>query len=127
MVTLEGTASVFRAMRRSSINKLTGEIDPVEFLRRPPPQDEMGLSVDTVSIESCALSRDNVRVGELQVGQIRLLGLDVVPDTVTHANITGCPRKEEDLTRAMFLANELVKKTRLIPDEETPKRPKKKR
>src|SRR5260370_39078034 len=35
------------------------------------------------------------------------LGLNVVPDEPTHANVTGVPHQDDDVTRAMYIAGQL--------------------
>jgi hypothetical protein len=43
----------------------------------------------------------------LTAGQVTGLGLPVVPDSSTHANITGVPHEEDDADRAMSIAGQL--------------------
>ena len=88
-------------------------------MRRPPPKDEDGLSVDVKSADSCRKSlRDCYGVVSLHTGRLRDLQLDVVPDELSHANVTGLPRQEEDRTSAEHLASELARQARIVPPDE---------
>lgn len=120
MQTLPCSAIVYRAMlRKKWIDPISGTVLPAAFMRRPPPQDEDGLSVDIVSPASCASPfKQCYGVGSLHVGKVRDLGLDVQVDAAPHANITELPRKEEDAARAEWLASQLAKQARLIPPEQ---------
>lgn len=83
------------------------------FILRPLPRDKNGLSVDyNVEVpEGCASDLDpksKKGIFSLLVGCVRDLELDVIPDTDTHANITGLARVEDDSERAEQLAAALV-------------------
>jgi hypothetical protein len=83
-----------------------------------PDRDGIGLSVSP-TVEDC---RDNFTapiygIVSLHVGRIRDLGLDVVPDKPTHANIVNIPPREngnEIITKN--LAEDLKNLSRLISE-----------
>ena len=119
MATLPCSTIVYRAMARKDwIDRTTGQVLPAAFFRRPPPQNEDGLSVDFASARSCSKSLGKRHaVVSLHVGRVRDLQLDVVPDELSHANVTGLPRKEDDRTNAEHLASELAKQARNVPPD----------
>ncbi|MCI0490369.1 MAG: hypothetical protein L0229_27565 [Blastocatellia bacterium] len=96
------------------VDKKTGKIKPHAFRRRDA--DKKGLSVfieSNYSIEQCISSADFTchAVGRLQVGAVRELELDVIPDSLHHANInTSLPFPEEDDDRRNYLANRLAER-----------------
>ena len=110
---------VYRAMTRKSwVNRTTEQptILPSAFIRRPPPSDDDGLSMDILSAESCtAPFRESFGSASLHVGRIRDLGLDVVVDNPPHACITGLPLSSDDLAKAERLAGQLARLARFIP------------
>ena len=53
----------------------------------------------------------------LHVGHVRDLGLDVVPDSPTHANIIEIPTRDQNYDVAMALAGQLAKIARLLEEE----------
>jgi hypothetical protein len=110
--------TVYRAIRKSWLDKETKSVLPIAFMRRLPPNDELGISVDTESPQSCALALSNCHVASLRVGRIRDLGLNVIPNEPKHANITGLPRSLEDQARAERLASQLARQARFIPPED---------
>jgi hypothetical protein len=117
MEPLPCSAIVYRAMARSKWID-NGQIMPAAFIRRPPPKDEDGLSVDIDSARSCAsVLRDCYGVTSLHVGHVRGLQLDVVVDEAPHANITGVPRPSEDRDRAEWLASQLARQARTVPTD----------
>jgi hypothetical protein len=120
MEALPCSAIVYRAISRKNwIDKAAKCVTPAAFVRRPAPRDEKGLSVDVESPNSCHKSlRDCFGVVSLHVGRVRDLQLDVVPDQLPHANITGLPRQEDDRTEAEHLASELAKQSRIVPPEQ---------
>lgn len=81
--------------------------------------DTRGLSVDyNVSVpEGCAaqLTGRKRAILSLHTGRVRTLGLDVVPDTPTHGNITGVPHYSSlaDRELAERLATGLVEQSRI--------------
>ncbi len=113
-------AIVYRAMSRKDwIDPKTQCVLSLAFVRRPPPKDNDGLSVDVDSPRSCASVLSKCHgVASLHVGRIRVLGVDVVVDEAPHANITGVPRKADDLAKAEWLAGQLAKQARLIPPDQ---------
>jgi hypothetical protein len=80
------------------------------YLRKQ--KNESGLSVNIASVctpEQCAARFQNCYgVASLQVGSIRQLGLDVIPDSPSHANIIGLPYREDDSAKAERLADLLA-------------------
>jgi hypothetical protein len=111
--------TVYRAMlRKKWVDPVSGTVLPGAFIRRDPPQDDDGLSVDVVSPASCASPFNKCfGVGSLHVGKVRELGLDVVVDEIPHANITGVPRPTDDAARAEWFASQLARQARFIPPE----------
>jgi hypothetical protein len=126
MERLTSESIVYRAMideswlRRSSSGSVTIKKDA--FFRRNPEKgrDIKGISVNPA--DHCTIEDVKRRfsfgfygVGELVVGDIRTLGLDVVPDSgkPSHANIIGLPHKwDEDAgerAKAHFYASELAR------------------
>jgi hypothetical protein len=116
MEPLACSAIVFRAMARKNwIDRVSQRVLPAAFIRRPPPADEDGLSVNVESPESCASAlRECFGVASLHAGRVRDMGLDVVVDAPPHANITGLPRQTDDRTQAERLASLLARDARLL-------------
>lgn len=117
MEALSCSAIVYRAMSRKKwIDRENDRVLPAAFIRRPPPQDESGLSVDIASPRSCHETlRNCYGVASLHVGRARDLRLDVIVDAPPHANIAGLPRQEDDRTEAEHLASLLAKQARIVP------------
>jgi hypothetical protein len=107
---------VYRAMARKKwVDLESKRILPAAFMRRPPPIDDDGLSVDTHSPESCVSSLNaSFGVGSLYVGLIRTLELDVVMESEHHALITGVPLVAEDRDKAEWIASQLARQARFI-------------
>ena len=112
---LTDDTQVHRAVLRE--RWLRGGIRYNVFIRRPSDTD--GLSVSNplacTPQQLCATFRECYGVLTLEVGAVRGVGLDVVPDIVPgpdvpcdHANIVGLPFQSEDPARAEFLATKLV-------------------
>jgi hypothetical protein len=114
---LEDSEEVYRALRPSWIDKDTQQVLAPAFQRREQPQDESGLSVGiaqawnldeyaTTALKNCKA------VVALGVGPVRQIvvvpRLDIVPDSVDHANIKNIPRVSEDKHRAEDIASALV-------------------
>ena len=120
METLACNTIVFRAMTRKNwVDSVTKRILPAAFVRRPPPKDDDGLSVDVESPRSCVSElNSSFGVGSLHVGRIRDLGLDVAADDPPHAVITGVPRATEDQAKAEWFASQLAKQARFISPED---------
>lgn len=107
---------VYRALlRKRWIDQDTGKLKADAYFLR---DSEQGLSVniaETYSPEQCAKQFKNCfGVASLHVGRVRELGLDVVPDSLTHANIIGLPRSKDDLAEAERLAGLLAKQSRIV-------------
>ena len=111
---------VFRAITRKQwVDKPTQAVSPGAFFRRPPPDDEDGISVDIDSPTSCVkIFNKTFGVVSLHVGRVRDIGLDITVDDPPHANIVGVPRKEEDNTEAERFASQLAKMARFISQGE---------
>jgi hypothetical protein len=112
---LPNTAIVYRALlRKQWIDEDTGKVTfDAYFLRKD--KNELGLSVRIASActaEQCAAKfRNCYGVASLNVGRIRDLGLDVVPDSPSHANIIGLPYREDNRARAERLADLLAQQS----------------
>jgi hypothetical protein len=108
---LDCTIIVLRALRASSWVENLFEA----FLLRAEDRDT-GVSVFyECSIERCRNSlKKSYGVVSLHVGKVRTLGLDVIPDELTHANITGLPYKEDNPAEAEHFANLLAKQARFV-------------
>jgi hypothetical protein len=80
--------------------------------------NEPGLSVTIASVcspEQCAAKFKNCYgVASLQVGQIRELGLDAVPDSASHAQIVGLPHVKDDRDKAERLADLLAQRSSIV-------------
>jgi hypothetical protein len=111
---------VYRAMARKNwIDCTANRVLPAAFIRRPPPKDDDGLSVDVQSAGSCRAALNTCYgVVSLHVGRVRDLRLDVVVDALPHANIVGLPRQTDDRTEAERLASELARQARIVPPEQ---------
>jgi hypothetical protein len=113
--TLPDSAIVYRALlRRQSIDEANLVVFSAYLLRANEP----GLSVTIASVcspEQCAAKFNNCfGVASLQVGQIRELGLDAVPDSESHALIVGLPQVKDDRNRAERLADLLAQRSSIV-------------
>lgn len=106
---------VYRALRKRWVDEDTGKIKADAFFLRP---NESGISVniaETCSPQESAKSLNKCSaIASLHVGRVRQLGLDVVQDSRTHANLTGLPYQDDNLAEAERLAGLLAKQSRLI-------------
>ncbi|MEG3899458.1 MULTISPECIES: hypothetical protein [unclassified Microcoleus] len=112
---LPDSAIVYRALlRRQWIDEANLVVSSAYLLRANEP----GLSVTIASVcspEQCAAKFNNCfGVASLQVGQIRELGLDAVPDSASHALIVGLPQVKDDRNRAERLADLLAQRSSII-------------
>jgi hypothetical protein len=112
------SAIVYRALfKKGWINEDTGGVKADAFFLRERDLPS-GLSVNiaaTCSPQQCAANFDGCSaVASLHVGRVRDLGLDVVPDSKTHANIKGLPYREDNRAEAERFAGLLAKQSRLI-------------
>jgi len=97
----------------------SNQVTPEAFFLRPKPKDSDGLSVshtsalDAVTPDGTPL--DWFGIASLHVGKIRAIdsALDVVPDSPTHANVTGLVYREDDEGKAQFFADKLSEGSRL--------------
>jgi hypothetical protein len=115
---LSDQAIVYRVLLRNRwLDQETGEIYADAFYLRKT-RNEIGLSVNLASKctpEQCASRFQNCYgIASLEVCAIRLLGLEVIPDSPTHANIVGLPYREDDSARAERLADQLARIAHLI-------------
>jgi hypothetical protein len=112
-------AIVYRLARSKSwLDTDNSAFTPAAFLRR---RDECGLSVSIAvacsleyAIAGAGVLHKCYGVAELQVGPIKSVGLDVLPDAVDHAEIVGMPTVDEDIARANYFADLLAEQTRLL-------------
>ena len=112
---LPDSAIVYRALlRRQWIEEANLVVSSAYLLRANEP----GLSVTIASVcspEECAAKFNNCYgVASLQVGQIRELGLDAVPDSASHAQIVGLPHVKDDRDRAERLADLLAERSIIV-------------
>ncbi|MEG4352887.1 hypothetical protein QUA70_02820 [Microcoleus sp. LAD1_D5] len=112
---LPDSAIVYRALlRRQWIDEANLVVSSAYLLRA----NELGLSVTIASVcspEQCAAKFNNCfGVASLQVGQIRELGLDAVPDSASHALIVGLPQVKDDRNRAERLADLLAQRSSIV-------------
>ncbi|MEK0182478.1 MAG: hypothetical protein EAZ78_12290 [Oscillatoriales cyanobacterium] len=113
---LPESAIVYRALlRRQWIDEANNLVVSSAYLLRP---NEPGLSVTIASVcspEQCAAKFQNCYgVASIQVGQIRELGLDAIPDSDSHAQIVGLPYVKDDRDRAERLADLLAERSRIV-------------
>ncbi len=113
---LNESAIVYRALlRRQWIDETSDLVLLFAYLLRP---NELGLSVTIASVcspEQCAAKFKNCYgVASIQLGQIRELGLDAIPDSDSHAQIVGLPYVIDDRDRAERLADLLAERSRLV-------------
>ncbi len=65
--------------------------------------------------EQCAASfKKCYGVARLEVASIRELGLDVIPDSISHAEIIHLPYAEDDPEQADFLADSLAQQSQIV-------------
>ena len=113
---LDESAIVYRALlRRQLIDEENNSVLLFAYLLRA---NEPGLSVTIASVsspEQCAAKfRNCYGVASIQVGQIRELGLDAIPDSASHAQIVGLPYVTEDRNRAERLADLLADRSIIV-------------
>jgi hypothetical protein len=111
-------AIVYRTLiKRRWINEDTGEVLPDAFFRRKE-RNEIGVSVDIATAITPAECTSRFKkcnaVASLHVGRVRDLGLDIIQDKPTHANIMNLPYREDDPPTAERLAGMLAKQSRII-------------
>jgi len=109
--TLPDSAIVYRALLRRQWIDEANLVEFSAYLLRP---NEPGLSVTIASIcspeQGAAKFNNCYGVASLQVGQIRELGLDAVPDSASHALIVGLPHVKDDRDKAERLADLLAQR-----------------
>lgn len=113
---LSDNAIVFRALlRKQWLDDVTGRIRFDAYLLRP---NELGLSVNIATFcspEKCAGRFKNCYgVASIEVRRVRELGLDVVPDSPSHALIIGLPYVKDDRDKAERLADLLAAQSRIV-------------
>ena len=114
-------------LNRKGYDRVEKAINPPAFMRRPPnpktgdPRDLDGLSVSLASggetvdklvkrwtcYAVCSLFQSGVESIDVEPR------LGVVPDSDVHANITGLPASGENDRYAEYLANELIRISKL--------------
>ena len=115
---LPSGAIVYRALlRKQWIDQDTGKVKADAYFLREKEKN-IGLSVSiarTCSPQRCAKKFSKCfGVASLNVGRIRDIGLDVVPDSLNHANITGLPYREDDRDRAERFAGLLARRSCVV-------------
>lgn len=115
---LPDSAIVYRALlRKQWVDEDTKKVSlDAYYLRKK--KNETGLSVRIASVcspEECAAKfRNCYGVASIEVGPIRELGLDVVPDSPSHAQIVGLTYREDNRSRADRLAELLANLSRIV-------------
>lgn len=109
---------VYRALlKKQWINEDTGRVKADAYFLREKEKNT-GLSVNIAaacSPEQCAKRFQKCfGVASLHVGRIRDVGLDVVRDSLDHANITGLPYREDNRVEAERFAGLLAKQSRIV-------------
>lgn len=110
---------VYRAQIKKDWVANSGKVRKQAFFRMH--KDTHGLSVSTTE-DSCGEGLQDEFYGTitLHVGRVRTLGLDVIPDSPTHANIQGVPMRDanDPVTDALArtLAEDLANMARRLPD-----------
>lgn len=115
---LPNKAIVYRALlRKPWINEDTGLVQSEAYYLRKN-KNEQGISVNIASAcspEQCAARfKKCYGVARLEVGGIRELGLDVIPDSMSHAEIAGLPYEEDDPKMADLLADLLAQQSQIV-------------
>jgi hypothetical protein len=115
---LPNSAIVYRALLRNNwINEDTARAKPQAYFLRKN-RNEQGLSVNIASVcspEECAAKFITCYgVASLNLGRIRDIGLDVIADSPSHANIIGLPYREDDPAKAERLARLLAKQSLIV-------------
>ena len=115
---LLNSENVYRALlRKQWINEDTGLVESEAYYLRQD-KNERGLSVNIASVftaEQCAASfKKCYGVARLEVASIRELGLDVIPDSISHAEIIHLPYAEDDPEQADFLADSLAQQSQIV-------------
>jgi hypothetical protein len=115
---LPDNAIVYRALLRQNwIDEDTGRVKAQAYFLRKN-RNEQGISVNIASAcspEQCAAKFTNCYgIASLDVGRIREIGLDVVPDSASHGNIIGLSYREDDPVTAERLARLLAKQSRIV-------------
>jgi hypothetical protein len=114
---LSNSETVYRALlRKQWINEDTGLVESEAYYLRKN-KNEQGLSVSIASVstpEECAAKfKKCYGVARLEVGCICELGLDVIPDSISHAEIVGLPYAEDDPEQADSLADSLAQQSQI--------------
>jgi hypothetical protein len=114
---LPNSEIVYRALlRKQWINEDTGLVESEAYYLRKD-KNEQGISVNIASVftaEECAARfKKCYGVPRLEVAGIRELGLDVIRDSISHAEIAGLPYAEDDPEQADFLADSLAQQSQI--------------
>ncbi|NJK53853.1 MAG: hypothetical protein HC936_15550 [Leptolyngbyaceae cyanobacterium SU_3_3] len=115
---LADEAFVYRALLRQFwLNEDTGAVKRDAYYLRFD-RNEIGLSVNLASAcspQDCAARfKKCYGVASLSLGDIRRLGLNVVQDSVNHANIVGLPYRETDRLAADRYARLLAQASQVV-------------
>lgn len=114
---IPNSESVYRALlRKQWINEDTGLVESEAYYLRKN-KNEQGIYVNIASVftaEECAARfKKCYGVARLEVGDIRNLGLDVIRDSISHAEIAGLPYAKDDPEQADFLADSLAQQSQI--------------
>lgn len=118
---LDCAAIVFRAIRKSWFDPMTGQISEAAFLLRSVDTDGLSVAISELCTpeQAAAVLTRCPGVASLHTGKIRNTDseLNVVADLddATHALITGLPIPENDRLRSEMLAGRLRDQARFIP------------
>jgi hypothetical protein len=109
---------IYRALLRQSwINEDNGRVKRDAYYLRFD-RGEIGLSVNIASAckpEICAARfRNCYGIARLNVGDVRSIDLDVLRDSLTHANIVGLPYRENDRLGADHFSRLLARLSEII-------------
>lgn len=98
--------------------KVAELVDPRSafFIRHNERDTGLSVNFDLTAAECRAQFNTTYGVRSLLVGSVRMLDLEVVPDSANHANVTGIPHKDDDPDRAEFLAGQLLRMSTLVAE-----------
>jgi len=92
------------------------------MLKEDERNSGLSVSFDCTTAECRAGFNRTYGVASLLAQSIFDLALQVVPDTPTHANITGIPYKEDDPDRAEWLAGKLAECATVVEHDKQQRR-----
>lgn len=95
-------------------NRAFANLPEAFLLRASDKGSGLSVSFDCTAAECRAQFRTTYGVAMLRVSDVRSLSLEVVPDSPTHANITGMPYKEDDPDQAEWIASQLADRATIV-------------